>query len=309
LVEADETNPYNLLGEIEILQEVNKRFNTKAGDKQRVLKNTVASQPCCFNLIAPLKFDRNSDLADALFSNLLKKEVNVLDIEIEFTPTEEESIGDQSKIGGTDADLAVSYTDKSGKKGIILIEFKYIEQEFSRCTSYKDKNGREKDGKTKINIRPTCDSYSFYEKHVLNANEKNPECGYVKYQNWPLTSKSELFDIGKIKNSNSCPFKFSLNQLWRNFLLCEKVSKVRELDEFQFWVLSPKRNTFLWTEHGSNVKTQFEDILTEFGKSKFKTFDIESDVVDFLEKNTDDSWNLGWIKKYREKYISNKYAT
>ena len=82
----------------------------------------------------------------------LEKTVDIEDIIIEFTPSQDESIGDQSKFGGTDADIAIFYNDSESKKGVILIEFKYIENEFSICTSYKNKKY----------IRKVCDSITFH---------------------------------------------------------------------------------------------------------------------------------------------------
>jgi hypothetical protein len=200
IVNIDKTDAtYNLLGEDEILTEVENRFRTKAGDKGRVLTNTVASQPCCFNLFAPLKFEKNSDLANKSFSNLLKKDVTVDDIVIEFTPNENESIGDQSKFGGTDADVAVFYSDNEKGNGVILIEFKYIENEFSVCTSYKIDSKKEK------KIRNICDGNAFqkdkFEGEFHNKN-KTKKCGYLKYDNWELTKESSVFSVEKIKNRN-----------------------------------------------------------------------------------------------------------
>ena len=110
---------HNFLNEPSILSEVEKRFeHHKAGDLNRVLTNTLSSQACCFNLFVPLKLDLL--LASQLFSILLGKVINIEHIEIEFTPKQinslkdfelivDESIGDQSTLGGTDADVAVFY--------------------------------------------------------------------------------------------------------------------------------------------------------------------------------------------------------
>jgi hypothetical protein len=168
---------HNFLGESEILKTVEERFgHHKAGDELRVMTNTVASQPCCFNLFAPLK--NRTELAGRLFSELIGKSVMVQHIEIEFTPnshkdlagfelTGDESIGDQGSNRGTDADVAVFYT--SGKqKGVVLIEFKYIESEFSRCGSYKNDK--------KKTFRNICDSPGYY-KTLIEPNLVNKEEG------------------------------------------------------------------------------------------------------------------------------------
>ena len=238
---------YNLLGDKRILEALEKRFQTKAGDKARALTNTVASQPCCFNLFAPLKFPENRSIADTLFSSLLRKPVRIDDIIIEFTPEQAESLGDQTKTQGTDADVAVFYSDGHKKKGLILIEFKYIENEFSLCTSYKNKK----------DIRPICNSKSFHRDKFERSSDRyhRPLCGYMRYENWPLTKNSSVFDLSAIKKSNACPFRYSLNQLWRNMLLAEKTARVRKFEAFHFWVVSPRQNEWLWKEHGKKLRT------------------------------------------------------
>jgi hypothetical protein len=121
------------------------RFDShKAGDRARAETNTVASQPCCFNLFVPLAQDLL--LASAVFSALVGAPVVLDHIEIEFTPNRlvellgyelgdrDESLGDQNGSGGTDADVAVFYR-AGAERGVLLIEFKYIEAEFSTCGS------------------------------------------------------------------------------------------------------------------------------------------------------------------------------
>lgn len=287
---------YNLLNSSKIRDEVYSRFETKAGDLNRVLTNTVASQPCCFNLFAPLKFSSKMELASDLFSHLLGKEALVTDIHIEFTPTTSESIGDQSTNGGTDADVAVEYTCMDGAKGIVLIEFKYIENEFSVCSSYRKK----------LNIRKFCDSKQFHcDKFQIKPSNipKNPDCGYLKYHNWQLTEKSEVFDLTAIRKLSSCPYRFSLNQLWRNMLLAEKVSFVRDLDEFHFWILYPAQNTYLMNDNNQSVETLFRDILTQQGKDCFKLLHLDSEFVQPLELLAKNEENIDLLKAFRQKYL------
>ena len=298
IIELDKTDSYNLLGEKEILRQVLERFDDgKAGDLNRVLTNTLSSQACCFNLFSPLKMYKYNFFADKVFSILLNKEVFISNIEIEFTPNKSESIGDQSKIGGTDADVGVFY-HYNNKKGVILIEFKYIENEFSLCSTYK----RNKD------IRKLCDGNYYTQLISENSNHetqlKKPKCGYLKYENWQLTNKSNVFDRYKLQKLHYCPFRFSLNQLWRNLLLAEKVAEVRELEEFHFWVISPKENTYLWENRGQNNETAFREILTDKGNERFKSLELDKDFISILENYTNDNWSKEWLRKFREKYLT-----
>jgi PD-(D/E)XK nuclease superfamily len=309
IILLDKNNNYNFLGEQEILRQVLERFDDgKAGDLERVLTNTVASQACCFNLFSPLKISKYNFLADKIFSNLLNKEVSVSNIEIEFTPNKSESIGDQSKLAGTDADIGVFYNYEN-KKGVILIEFKYIENEFSVCTSYSKKNGRVKNGIETKNIRPLCNENYYKSMISENLKGKNKsekfDCGYLKYENWDLTNNSSVFNKDKIQQQNTCPFRFSLNQLWRNMLLAEKVAEYRKLDEFHFWVVSPKENTFLWNNHRLNNETALREILTNKGNERFKSLELDKDFISKLEDYTNDKWSKEWLRKFREKYLTN----
>jgi hypothetical protein len=309
LLQYDNTNSYNLLNEKSIADYVNNRFDDhKAGDKIRVFTNTVASQPCCFNLFAPLADENYLKLANQLFSYLLKKKVTISKIQIEFTPELEESIGDQSIYGGTDSDVAVFYKDEANISGVILIEFKYIENEFSVCSSYREKNGSTKDGVIKQNIRPLC-AVNFYD-NLIRTNihsvlkPVNPDCGYLKYDNWQLTRNSSAFDNDKILKKDICPFRFSLNQIWRNMLLAEKVATTRGLDEFQFWVISPKENTFLWKNHGEEIVNELTDILSNKGLEVFRSVELDKEVISILEQLTSDDWSKEWLRKFRIKYLT-----
>ena len=277
----------------------------KAGDLKRILTNTAASQPYCFNLFVHLS--QNPGLADALFSELLSTKVEIAHIEPEFTPNklkelsgfeqvlEDESIGDQSEFAGTDADVAIFYKYGNSQKGVLLIEFKFIEPEFSVCSSYKKK----------IEAKPICDNPEFFDTLIAKVktdSKGNPLCGYTKYQNWNLTSTSTVIDGEKVRQSAQCPFRFGLNQLWRNMLLAERVATARGLDRFGFWVFSPKPNDeFLWKERGHDVEQLFRHILTEKGNECFKKIHLE-DIITNLETLIKYETDITWLTMLKEKY-------
>lgn len=301
---------HNYLGDPSTLDAVRTRFaGHKAGDLHRALTNTVASQPCCFNLFAPLA--RRPQLADALFSKLLGEALEVVHIEIEFTPntwagvpgferTEDESIGDQSERGGTDADVAVFYRTSNGKRGVVLIEFKYIEAEFSTCGSYKSKTKGPR-------IRPGCNSAGWYAQRVAPYREnptRQPDCGYLKYQNWRLLERSRVLNADAVKQQPGCPFKGSLNQLWRNLLLAERVADARQLDAFHFWVLSPAQNTFLWKESEGDVFQRMQELLTPFGKPLFRKLELDKDVIAGLDALAKTEEQREWLRRFRGRYLS-----
>jgi len=286
----------------------------KVGDPKRLLTNTAASQPFCFNLIIFLQ--QHPELANKLFSKLLDNQVKVNHLEPEFTPNEcnsimgfertsDESIGDQGYNRGTDSDIAVFYTYDNGKKGVLLIEFKFIEPEFSVCSSYSGSKRKknETSGETEQRInrnkerQSTCNSQSFYVEFV---EAKSSKCGYNKYSNWGLTSKSKVIDGEKVKSLPACPFRFGLNQLWRNMLLAEQVAQARSCDEFGFWVFSPRENNnYLWKN--GTTERQFREILTQQGNDHFKKIHLEH-IFDILQDTVSDEQENLWLTNMEAKY-------
>lgn len=295
-----EQSRFNFINE-EIYSLTKERFSQhKAGDLIRVMTNTAASQPYCFNLMIYLKL--HLSLADKLFSKLLGKKVKVHHIEPEFTPNEciipgfdrneDESIGDQKGKIGTDSDIAIFYTYDNKKKGVLLVEFKFIESEFSVCSSYSEKE----------EVKSICDSKEYFNELIkgikLNQNNK-ALCGYTQYSNWRMTKESIAIDEQKIKSLSACPFRFGLNQLWRNMLLSEQVAKARNCDEFGFWVFSPKGNDPYLLKNGTTEK-QFRDILKN--QAYFKIVHLETildKLHDIISIQEDQDWLKGIETKYR----------
>lgn len=302
---TEEDAQYNFIIPL-IFQVTKDRFKRhKAGDLKRALTNTAASQPFCFNLFVYLNGKKS--LANSLFSILLNKRIDIHHIEIEFTPDkcdsirgfdrkEDESLGDQDDKQGTDADVAIFYHYGNGGKGLLLIEFKFIEAEFSVCRSYRKKP----------TVRQYCNSSEFYNELVVGKKKDKKNqflCGYNKYFNWNLTKTSAVIDSEKVKSSSTCPFRFGNNQLWRNMLLAEQVAISRGCDEFAFWVFSPKENdAFLWKGNKADVEKNFRSILIPKGNTQFRKVHLE-EVFNLLEQIVIDSDDNEWLAGMKEKYL------
>jgi hypothetical protein len=303
LVEDDAV--HNFLGDETILAAVRDRFSShKAGDLHRTLTNTTASTPLCFNMFVPLQ--RDAALASWLASKWLGKTAEVVHVEIEFTPNRcdgvpgferrlDESLGDQSGSGGTDADVAFFYRYGADKRGVLLVETKYIEDGFSTCKSYNDKP----------RIRPVCDGAEFHDRLVaphLLARGPRPDCGYARYANWSLTAASSAIAGHTVATASACPFSGSAQQLWRNVLLAEQVAAARALDEFHFFVLSPHENTFLWEEAGRDVESRFRGVLTALGDRALRRLDLRRDFVDPISDRVRGEQAV-WIRELRDRYV------
>jgi hypothetical protein len=294
-----------------IAEAVAARFDShKAGDRARTETNAVASQPCCFNLFVPLAQDLR--LASVVLSNLMGRALHVDHIEIEFTPNrlrrlagydlgdEDESLGDQTDHIGTDADVAVFYQTQE-KRGVLLVEFKYVESEFSTCGSYHSTTTT----RTSL-LRPVCNSPRFVPlvTEARGEDRTKPYCGYSKYSNWDLTKRSAALDWLKISTMPGCPFSGSAQQLWRNMLLAEQVARHRGLQHFGLWIIAPKANRTLWAENGRDVFNDFARLLRSGEEGRFQRFNTEAivDVID-AQLQPGDARKRLWVDAFRQRYL------
>ncbi len=283
----------------------------RAGDRARAETNTVASQTCCFNLFVPLA--RDLGLASAVIGDLIGGPVSVDHVELEFTPNQladlpgyelrgrDESLGDQSGSGGTDADVAVFYR-AGGERGVLVVEVKYLESAFSTCKSYRSKSVERK-----LLLQPLCDSAAFTA--VVTEPRRDDRgrllCGYAKYDNWELTRASVALDWEKIARLPGCPFAGSAQQLWRNLLLAENVARQRRLADFQLWAIAPKKNEPLWNESGGHVFQDFARLLRTDQPSHVRWLDMEL-VLETIEARLplDDARRQWWTGAFRQRYLA-----
>jgi hypothetical protein len=187
------------------------------------------------------------------------------------------------------------FFSEAGRRKVLLIETKLIEAGFSTCGSFDKKPA----------CKTACVLPDFYERLVTGRaldEKRRALCGYTAYENWALTSASRALDGKAIRSSPACPFRFSAQQLWRNMLLAEKVCEARKLDDFAFWVLSPRDNVVLWQESTTDVEAEFRRVLTPFGNERFRRVTME-DVFTLLERLTLGTSLERWVAALTEKYV------
>lgn len=95
-----------------------------AYDVERLLKNSLSSQPMTFNVFAPLAMDLN--LATKVFKNLLPEYVHAVH-EVKFEHSPGRRISGVALEDGTAVDAAIKVTDVHGRPGTIFVETKYSE--------------------------------------------------------------------------------------------------------------------------------------------------------------------------------------
>lgn len=232
--------------------------------EDRLFNNFLSSQPMAFNLFFPLmKIVNNDDgkrrLA-TIVSNLLDKN-NRLNIE-KITEVGIEFIPDyweKCLHDKTAMDACFRYITNDGKKGIIAIETKYTDQ--------------------------------------LGTNQaSNPQLA-IDAATEPNNGISELFtDEGKEKIRQG---EVKLTQVYRNFLLTEKVRRYEKLDESLSIVVAPKDNV-------SNKKDEKElsDILKDEYKYKFQVISLEALVDALIEGFPDEEI----FRQFHHRYLDFRTA-
>ena len=232
--------------------------------EDRLFNNFLSSQPMAFNLFYPLNEIINNDdwkrrLAN-IVSDLLDKN-NRLNIEM-ITEVGIEFIPKYWKEclhDKTAMDAYFRYITTDGKKGIIAIETKYTDK--------------------------------------LGTNQaSNPQLA-IDAATGPNNGISEVFtDEGKKKIRQG---KIKLTQVYRNFLLTEKVRQYEKLDESLSMVIAPKDNI-------SNKKDEKElsDILKDEYKYKFQVISLEAFVDALIEGFPDDEI----FRKFHHRYLDFRTA-
>lgn len=282
LIERDAKAGDNFLPSLKetIFVEVKSRKEKGKGiNLSRTLGNLLSSQAMCFNLFVPLK--NNLSLATRVFRHLISDLSEIEDIEIEKTPTNE-IFHDQSKFGGVDSDVCLKYKTYKGQEGILLIETKYVEKEFSKC------------GHRKSNTKNLCPLNTVVQKET--------DCLYKTinddYLYWDKTYKCDAFDLDILK-SNKCAFGDSKWQLWVNLVLASQLAqKVNaRKNNYKFIVLAPEKNKELIA---NNIIDEFQNLLKR--KEMFEFVTLER-IIEIIEGEIKENDLSRWVQEFKKKYF------
>lgn len=262
----------------DILRAVRERSKDKKGvDFTRTSKNMLSSQAMCFNLFVPLNGDRR--LAKELLHHFLDGISSVDGIEYEHTP-KNSIFGDQSGRGGVDCDVLVHYTARDGAKGLVVIETKYVEYEFSLCGFRKSGQKDPCPATTTV-----TDDYSNCRYHY----KKN-------YDYWRIAEESGLYRMEEIR-SRPCPFGGPLWQLWTNLSLAYALARDKRYSAFKYAVICPKGNTKL--SQGNKVFSDFASLLRT--PEVFKVIYLE-DIAMILTHESTLQQCEPWASEFIERY-------
>jgi len=256
-----------------------------------------SSQAACFNLFVPLGLDK--ELSNMVLKELIPEFNELLKIKFEYSDPKDYLNERKGKTGnnkniGTDSDVAIFYLNSEGEKCLCLLEHKLSEKEFTNCNAIKSKNNHKKD---------KC--YNFNE---IWSNPDN--CYYQSgknYKYWELSKdQNSFFDTHSLSVLEGiCPFKSSLQQLWRNMLMAQAIEndQENEIIKAYFGVVYHGENEKLYNlrEYADFKRSDlaFSAILKR--KEKFFTITIQDIITKIKEASNP---LVYWVNEYEDKYIN-----
>ncbi|MCE5327687.1 MAG: hypothetical protein LLG01_14880 [Planctomycetaceae bacterium] len=248
-------------------------------DRTRV--NMLSSQAMCFNIFGNLQSADGLAVATRALRQFIPSIKHVRQIHLEYTPSND-MLGDQSARGGVDCDVLVEY-DTAGGGGLLAIETKFVEEEFSTC-------GFRKKTASASCREGTCPGGDF--SGCLYAARKG-------YQYWNRSRQMGTLKAKLLRGDMPCPFGGGLWQLWVNHTLVHAEVRHRQLQEATFAVCAPKNNCAL-LKGGETIEI-FQNLLADSRSMKFIALE---DLFEAFEDSADQSpfWR-GWIEYLQGRYV------
>lgn len=256
-----------------------------------------SSQAACFNLFVPLSLDKK--LSNEAFTGLIPEFKELLDIKFEYSDpkdylNERKGRNDNKRNIGTDSDIAIFYLNIEDEKCLCLLEHKLSEKEFTNCNAVKSKNNHNKD---------KCNDFSQIWSNAENCYYQSGK----KYNYWGLTAdKNSFFDVNLLsKHLGICPFKGSLQQLWRNMLMVQAIENdpENEIKKTYFGVIYHAENEKLFKLRNFTGFDKTDNAFSSTLKRKEKFFTITiQDLIQNIKK-VSNPLPL-WLNEYEEKYIN-----
>jgi len=255
----------------EAWEEARKRAKEGKGVAARTFENMLSSQAMCFNLFTPLVHDH--DLATRLLAPRVPGLQRVRSIKIEHTPPPD-VFKDQSGLGGVDCDVLIVADFSDGQLGVIAVETKFVEPEFSGC--------------------------GFHKSCTVTVRDDTSACLYESkkgYLYWRRTLEHETISLEKLP-AQGCPFHGSLWQLWVNHALAHVEARCRDGKHARYAVCAPSGNKELL--RGGSVLEDFKALTRDPSTVLF--FDLDSLLKDAADAARDDQSLEAWARGLQERY-------
>ena len=200
-------------------------------------------------------------------------------ITIEYTP-DKDLFGDQTGLSGVDCDVLIDFRADDGAKGVLVIETKFVEPEFSTC------------GFRKNGVKTPCPK-------DVTLDERAAQCRYAQkgYQYWQRTLEAQTVLMDRVR-ALGCPFGGASWQLWANHTLAHAEARRRAAQHAYFAVVAPAHNKPLLRE-GKTI-SDFRAYLT---KPDTMVFISLEDLIMKLAEGADVPEADLWLSGLRDRYI------
>lgn len=251
----------------------------------KYFNHMASSQAANINLFLPvLQHPRAATILRKIKPDVARLARSQLDsgYRIEFWDEPFGNLADKTKVSGTDADIAIAYTNHEDELCLWLVEHKLTEDEFTPCGGFKSRGRQARHDCS----RPFADI--LVDKHLCYYHDAK------QFKYWDITATNQAFFPNHAEFAH-CPFQGGLNQLWRNQLLALSV----EGDERQPY----KQVSFSVVHHPGNSHlgkslAAYQELIAN--NPKFSVF-TSGDVIAAAAALDDPELNQ-WTAWYRELY-------
>lgn len=243
----------------------------------RTFFNMLSSQAMCFNIFGTLaRVDGGLELLSACLAELLPPVHTVTRLELEHAPSGN-PFKDQGAYG-VDCDVYLEYNDANGDSGVIAMETKFVEPDFSTC-------GHRKAG----------------AKHPCPEGTTGRDCVYRavnKFEYWETSDRIGNLPDGSI--DSPCRFGDGKWQLWTNHTLAYSEAGAGRAPAL-YVVCAPHANDTLLSRDGDSTLDRYRDLVAD--ADTVRTLWVE-DLVAALERNVPAEFpeRTRWLQGLRERY-------
>lgn len=261
-----------------------RRPKSKGVSYERTFFNMLSSQAMCFNIFGTLqKTPGGLDVLSACLRDLMPPVDEVTSLELEHAPVGN-PFNDQGAYG-VDCDVYMEFADADGRRGVIAMETKFVEREFSVCGHRKSK-----------------------ARNVCPAGTTGRDCVYKttnKFTYWEASDAVGNLRPGAI--GAPCPFGDDKWQLWTNHTLAhQERDRIGGSGAAIYAVCAPRANDILLKAHESSGMSSLEEYKSIVAEPEtVRTLWVE-DLLDALGHHTPpqfpqrEDWLDGLAARYGE---------
>ncbi len=249
-----------------------------------------SSMAFAFNLFMPFR-EYGAAALEAALARALGFPVRVVDLAFEFygsTDVLAECAGPQPKDGEkfTASDVAIYVEDDRGSKGVVLVEVKLSEGEYTHCNGATSGNNMRKD---------ICANAEKFFEHPSECYLTHPRRAVRDRRYWDIL-QTEFGSVGAavpVYSGERCPFEGNQQQIMRNHALALGLVQAGEVAFTAFGLVHHPDN-----HHAVQPWEDYRSIVAD--ASPF--FRIPADELIAAAGGQSVAWSM-WARYMRERYM------